>query len=96
MDSVKVYEETEPGVWSEVTVWWKASTETSGGPQDWERQAKAIIEMKLPDQKHLKVQYSYVPDSELDVDLNIKNTATLNGVFELIGACTSAVTTNNL
>ena len=91
MDSVKVYEETEPGVWSEVTVWWKASTETSGGPQDWERQAKAIIEMKLPDQKHLKVQYSYVPDSELDVDLNIKNTATLNGVFESSGQDTTHI-----
>ncbi|MCF0258236.1 MAG: LPXTG cell wall anchor domain-containing protein [Erysipelotrichaceae bacterium] len=79
MDSVKL-EKKVNGVWVPIdNLHWKAETIIDKkSDQQWD--AKAVIEMQIPDSTHLRLSYSYTILSTLSTGMNLKNKAEIDGV----------------
>ena len=72
-----VLEKEENGVWTEVTdVQWTAHTEIDS---DDPNVREALIEMRIPDETHLRLTYSYHINSSMADGITLVNSATLEG-----------------
>lgn len=72
-----VLEKEENGVWSPLTnVQWSARTETDATNSS---QKNAIIEMRVPDETHLRLTYTYHINCSMDNGITLSNSATLEG-----------------
>ncbi len=70
-------EKEENGVWTELqNVQWTARTEND---QTDPNAKQAIIEMRVPDETHLRLTYSYHINSSMANGITLRNTATLEG-----------------
>lgn len=70
-------EKEENGVWTELqNVQWTARTEND---QTDPNMKQAIIEMRVPDETHLRLTYSYHINSSMANGITLRNTATLEG-----------------
>ncbi len=73
----------EDGVWTELTnVQWTARTETD--PTD-PNKMDAIIEMRIPDEAHLRLTYSYHVNSSMSDGITLENSAMVEGHAEEAG-----------
>lgn len=76
LNSVEL-EKEENGVWTELTnIQWSAHTETD--PAD-PGVKQAYIEMRIPDETHLRLTYSYHINSSMADGITLANSATLEG-----------------
>ena len=72
-----VLEAEEDGVWTPLTnIQWTAHTETDSDDPDVK---KAFIEMRVPDETHLRLTYSYHVNSSMPNGITLANSATLEG-----------------
>lgn len=77
LNSVRLEGEDENGDWTELSnIQWTAHTETD--PDD-PNTRNAIIEMRIPDETHLRLTYTYRINSSMADGITLSNSATLEG-----------------
>ena len=76
LNSVRL-EKEENGVWTELhNIQWTAYTENDSTDPDTKH---ALIEMKIPDETHLRLTYSYHVNSSMAEGITLSNSATVEG-----------------